>query len=255
MTEAQAVNEMLSAIGQEPISNVTETRILLDTVVGLSIGSQVTGDTSGAIGFVSSLSGNYIYVDIINALDFVDAETLNTSAYTISDVRNVEIEFDPHTTDVQEVKIALDRLTLSRRQLLTKGYKFNTHPEWEFAIDGSGFALVSTNFLFVYPVNTDVIVKDGKLYNIADDTFVFTEAQTARVVVDDTLSNIPEPFSQWVTAHALSKFQMKMVGDKDQNLQNKRDEAEAKMEAFKYDQRSKKATHANSSYGLNSETF
>lgn len=252
MTQAEAINEMLESIGQEPISNTTVVRLLLDTVSGLVVGSQLDGDTSSAIGFVETISGNFVYVDVASGT-FSDGETLNTGTYTINGLTPDEIEFDPYVSDVQEVKIALQRLKLSRRSILSNGWKFNTSENWEFPIDGDGFINIPSNALHVIPNTTTIIVKDGKLFDDQDNSNVFTESQDAKVIWDIEIDNMPEVIAQYILAHAVSRFQMKMVGDREQNIQNKRDEAEAKIAAKKYDIKDRKLNHFTSPFGLENE--
>ena len=55
----------------------------LVSVVGLTLGTILTGDTSGASGTVVAISGNSIALSKTSGLPFTAGETLNTSAYTM----------------------------------------------------------------------------------------------------------------------------------------------------------------------------
>lgn len=117
--------------------------------------------------------------------------------------------------------------------------------------DTDGFIIIPFNILDLSSADSDLIVRDWKLYSKSDQTFQFDEAQTVEVIWNIPFNDLTHPLRNYVTIAAARKFQSRQVGDTDGYNFTRDDEQKARMIARKSNDRAKKNNIYDSGYGQN----
>jgi hypothetical protein len=117
--------------------------------------------------------------------------------------------------DVAIAELALDSVT---REVLNRGWSFNTDTDWPLAPDGNGNILIPTTALDVDPVDrlSNYVQRDNggtmMLYNKNDRTFVFTESVKCNVTWGFEFDTIPQVARTYIGTRAARIFQANVVG-------------------------------------------
>ena len=133
-----------------------------------------------------------------------------------------------------EVAIARNILTETRREVLQRGWVFNTDYKLEMAVDSaSNEVVVGENILRIdgstgYNGNLDLVQRSGKLYDRTDHTHTITES---KVTVDVTYllnwNDAPEVARRYMMIRAARVFADRVVGYNHQHQFTQVDEYQA----------------------------
>jgi hypothetical protein len=122
----------------------------------------------------------------------------------------------PAVTDAGRIEDLLDRVL---RQVLVKGWHFNTDTEYELTPDSNGNIKVPAGILRIdptYPSNDFVIRKNGDflmLYDRTDQTFnLGTEAIKMEVVWGWEFEDLPEEAREYIAMRAGRRYQTGALG-------------------------------------------
>jgi hypothetical protein len=104
--------------------------------------------------------------------------------------------------------------------VLDQGWNFNTEYEWEVTPDVNGFLVLPAGTLRADPDGNDkgrrlsVRVVDGqkRLYNVVDQTFVFTDPVTVTLVLTFAFDDLPHAFKRYCALKAAGVFQQSELG-------------------------------------------
>lgn len=123
-----------------------------------------------------------------------------------------------HTVSSVEVRhpsvtLALDNLNISREEILSEGWWFNTRTA-TLSPQVDGRIKMPTGTLSFVPSNDIGVVSDGYIYDTVNETFVFTAPVTGVLVADVTFQNLPPPAQRYVAYSAAIYSYMSDVGDK-----------------------------------------
>jgi len=142
-----------------------------------------------------------------------------------------------------DTAIALNTLRSTNREVQAEGWAFNLENEYSFSPDNDGNILVPANILMLdvtkyLPENygQSVVVREGKLYNKIEHTFMWDEALLCDVLWLIPFSDTPAVFQNFVTAKAAVVASTRMVGgDKVMYAMLKDKEASAKASVMQYE--------------------
>src|SRR6056300_420265 len=148
------------------------------------------------------------------------------------------------TLDLQnpEVSIVLNTLREVNRQVQSEGWIFNTEHHYELTTD-------STTNQITYPSNMlqidtnrpkhksdyDVVRRNGKLYDLLNHTYTFTDSIYADVVWFFDYTDIPPAFQVYITARAARMCAVKMIGDREVQALLQEQELMTRAAAIEYD--------------------
>ena len=138
------------------------------------------------------------------------------------------------------VEIAEGILHEISRAVQSEGWLFNTEYHYTFTPDADGYIQMPTNALQIDPkrMNRDFpqcVVRDGKLYDLANHTNVFTEDIELDVVWLFDYEDLPEPFKNYTTIRAANVFAGRSVGSAEAVRFGEREELLARSTALEYD--------------------
>jgi hypothetical protein len=101
------------------------------------------------------------------------------------------------------------------RSILGRGWDFNTDTNYEMSPDVNSQVLIADNIINVDTCagGLNVAVRQGKLYNKFDHTFLFTEPLFTDVIWEFTFEETPQYIRQYIAIAAARVFSGRMQGD------------------------------------------
>lgn len=161
------------------------------------------------------------------------------------------LENEEDAENVLEAQIAFDVIKEAKEEVLSENWYFNRDEGYIMSPDTDGFINIPFNILDLSSADSDLIVRNWKLYSKSDQTFIFDEAQTVQVVWNIPFNDLIHPIRHYVTVLAARKFQARQVGDGNSYSFTQEDEQKARLMARKSNDRMKKNNMYESGYGQN----
>ena len=141
--------------------------------------------------------------------------------------------------DVYEASTALEILTETRRTVLTEGLNCNTDSKWEITADTSGYIATPSNMLRLEASASSYfyIMKDNKMYNKTEHTFIFEPSSTHEidVVWDLDFDNLPHTIAYYIAIRAARLVYQRLIGSTDIIRILMDDEQKAKEKMIEHD--------------------
>ena len=141
---------------------------------------------------------------------------------------------------VEEARIADTVLDEVKTDVLSEGWDINTDVDWEFAPDTSGIISIPYNVLDLSDDDGNVQIREWKLYDTQNKTFEFEDVQICKVIWDVDFNNLTHPIRKYINIKAARIFQVRMIGDRNSFGFTEKDEAEAKVNARRSENRTGK---------------
>ena len=140
-----------------------------------------------------------------------------------------------------DVAIAFDTLTQVSKEVQAEGWSFNTELHYKMTPDANGHITIGDNILHVDISDedkdrfTDVVKRDGRLYDKVNHTDVFTEDVYLDIVWLFTYTDLPQVFRIYVAYCASTRAATQLIANSDlaQLLGNK--EAYARSICMEYE--------------------
>jgi hypothetical protein len=139
---------------------------------------------------------------------------------------------------VYEAKTALEILAETRRSVLTEGLNANTDTDWELTADAYGYIAVPANMLRLETTGHEyLIMKDNKVYNKTDKTFLFVAGSTHKVDAtwDLDFDDIPHTIAYYIAVRAARISYQRLIGATDLIRVLMEDEEKAKFKMIEHD--------------------
>lgn len=129
-------------------------------------------------------------------------------------------EVPVNTLDIaglSDAAIAKDVLRAITREVLTRGWYFNTDDDYSLSVDGDGHAAIPAAVLKFRPGVSEsrrLIPRANRVYDLDAKSAVFTadSPPLAYLVWFFTFEELPETFRRFITIRAARIFQTKVVG-------------------------------------------
>jgi hypothetical protein len=110
-----------------------------------------------------------------------------------------------------DVGLALSALLRMNKTIQLNGYWFNKEVAYPLVPNTEGYIAVGDSVLSLY--SSDNIVKDHKLYSIADRSFIFETAQDCDIIFDIVFDDLPYVAADYITREATASFYNNILGD------------------------------------------
>jgi hypothetical protein len=140
-----------------------------------------------------------------------------------------------------EVAIAKNILTETRREILSRGWAFNSDRKMEVAVPSSGEYIVAENIMRIdgsdgYNGNLDLVQRAGKLYDRKNHTFTLTETTlTVDVIYSLNWTDCPEVARRLMMVRSARVFADRIVGYNHQHQFTVADEYQAMSDLREYE--------------------
>jgi hypothetical protein len=130
------------------------------------------------------------------------------------------------------------------RDICEEQWNFNRDYKYALAPDGSGNILIASNMISVdaYYTYLDYAVRQGKLYDVENQTFVFDDTVYAEVVWEFEYDDLPYHLRKLAAIRAARVFARRILGDESGDRLTTQDEVRALANAKRNDTRAQDAT-------------
>jgi hypothetical protein len=142
------------------------------------------------------------------------------------------------TEGIYEAEQAELLLEITKKEILSEGWTFNTDENWAIAPEitegeTSGYIVVAENVLRLDPssVASNYVRKDSKVYDKVNQTYLFSTPVYFDVVWDVDFDDIPPIIQQYITLKTARILYQRLVGNLDMVTILTRDEQEAMIRA------------------------
>jgi hypothetical protein len=134
---------------------------------------------------------------------------------------------------LQEAEVAEIVLNSISREVQSSGWSFNTDIRYTLSPNSSNNIELPSNALRVDTIklkrdyDTDVIERDGKLYDRTKNSFTFTASVEVDIIFLFDFGELPEIARQYITLRAGRKFQENIIGSGEMTQLQFKDEQQA----------------------------
>ena len=134
---------------------------------------------------------------------------------------------------LQEAEVAAIVLDTISREVQTLGWAFNTDIRYTLSPNNSKNIVLPSNALRVDTTGlkrsytTDVIERDGKLYDRTKNTFEFDDELEVDIIFLFDFAEVPEVARRYISLRAGRKFQENILGSSEMTQQQWKDEQQA----------------------------
>ena len=151
-------------------------------------------------------------------------------------------ETSPETPISYEAQVAIDIFNRVNKQVQIEGYSFNTRV-YEISPDTNGYIWLPSNTLRADATDPtkDYIVREGKLYDLKENTYVFKQPVEISVVEEVPFENLPVPAQELVLVLATRKYQTQIYGSEILNQFTLQEERDARIQLKVYEARTRDA--------------
>jgi hypothetical protein len=135
---------------------------------------------------------------------------------------------------VTQAQAALQSVT---REVQLKEWNFNRDYNYSMAPDGSGNINLTAQMMSVESCykSDDYVMRQGKLYDRYNQTFIFDAAIKVNVKWEFTFEELPQWIRNYVAIRAARKFSEQQLGDVTNSQLTQDDEDDAKVDAKRQD--------------------
>jgi hypothetical protein len=156
---------------------------------------------------------------------------------TLQTIGELTLTTASNIVDVYEAQTALDILTETRRTILTEGFNCNTDTDWELTADSNGYIAIPPSMLRVESQTEDYMMKDNKLYDKKNHTFIFVASSIHKVDViwDLDFDDIPHTVAYYIAIKASRLAYQRLIGSTDIIRVLMDDEQKAKEKMIEHD--------------------
>ena len=240
-TELSAVNSILGAIGQSPgttLSNYTE--LAAETSY-----TATSNQTTFALGFTYtnsteikvSINGTATTAFTLSGSNIV----LNSGATAGQTVKVYREVVKYNTLENPETAFIYNILTEVNKDVQNEGWHFNTENHVEANPDNNKHINLPANTLR-YDINnglvsktTDVVTRNGRLYDTVNHTDEFDSAVYVDVVTLYAFEDIPNVFQRYITYRAAVRAATQLVSNAQLVQLLQQDEAKSRASCIDYD--------------------
>lgn len=153
-------------------------------------------------------------------------------------INELPLEDEDLVSDLPTATICLQELVRAKRKILAQGWFFNSttinlYPNTE------GYIIVPVSYLSVdgSADNASITVRDWKLFDKANLTFVFDEAVECDIIEDIVFDDIPFTIADYIVQFASLQTYIKIIGSSGDINVRQQVLGSAKLEALREDAR------------------
>lgn len=159
----------------------------------------------------------------------------------LQNINEMPLTAEDSIEDIQVAILANNELNTSIREILSNGYNFNKLIV-NLQPNSNGYINIPESYLSVDPTDdTDYVVKDHKLFNKKDLTFIFDSAVECEVIENIPFDDIPFSISNYIVKLAGLRLYTNVIGDSSGINSRKELLDKARLEAIRYHARIKDA--------------
>ena len=220
MTEMQALNYLLEAIGETPLADSIDPNTLARGSTQYTAYRELTRTTNEVLnlgwwfnqnlsdGSVIKIPFSTIASSVIWFIVAKAARRYQTKALGSSELMQ-ELRIDEQETFYTALKEHEEHYCI--KEVLSRGWWFNRYDDWSFTPDINGYIVLSEDILKLdgSAYAADYVVVDNKLFDKTNKTFIFQAPVTCSVVFNIPFDSIPPTAQLYIKARAARKAAMR----------------------------------------------
>lgn len=181
-----------------------------------------------------------------------DSSKLLLSAINVllQTINELPIEDDTDLANSATGQLAEMTLVEVKKKVLSAGWNFNTDEGYPFPPDINGYINIPYNVLDITASDTNVVMREWKLYDRDNFSFKFDDTVKCDVIWDMDFNNLTHPIRYFITVLAARTFQARTIGDQIQYAYTEKDVEEAFLNARLSETRTGKYNMLTSEYGI-----
>ncbi|MDB4681404.1 hypothetical protein OAE88_00690 [bacterium] len=133
----------------------------------------------------------------------------------LSKIGERPINDDVELADVLEAQLASQELINTKKEVLSQGWDFNMDTNYSIPPDNTGYIIIPANVLDLSSSDSDLIMRDWRLYSKSGQTAVFEEPKAVNIIWDLDFNSLTHPIRNYITLLASAKFIESQVMDTD----------------------------------------
>jgi hypothetical protein len=149
-------------------------------------------------------------------------------------------------TDTGDVYVSTAESILEEtaRDVCEEVWNFNTDYDYDMVPDVNGNILITDDMIAVdgHERTDDYAVRQGKLYDRENQTFVFTETQALDIVWEFEFDDCPQHVRKYIAIRAARVFARRQIGDVTGERLSEQDELRARATAKRHDTKNRDKT-------------
>ena len=187
------------------------------------------------------------------AQEIIDTEHLLLDAVNIllQTINQLPIEVEADFDVIMEARMARDTIFEVKRAVLSERWDFNRDNGYKLARDPQGMIPLSSNVLDVSGLGGNLIMRDWKLYDKKNQTFIFEDDQTVDIVWDMPFNSLSHALRHYITIRAARVFAARTIGEQAMMTYTAADEEDAFIAARRSEGRTGRYNMFNSGYAVN----
>ena len=127
-----------------------------------------------------------------------------------------------------DIDVAKRMVESTIREVLTRGWYFNTDYDFPLEPDDSGFIILPPNVLRMDTQDSNqYVLRNGKVYDVYNHTYVIKEKFKADLVYNVEIEEFPVPAYEYIANRSARKFQERVIGDPNMTAITMQDELDA----------------------------
>lgn len=136
--------------------------------------------------------------------------------------------------DIYSATIIDSEIDIAKRKVLSQGWSFN---EYSISLQPNteGYIVIPQTYLSVDSETENIVVRDWKLFNLDDLTYIFDTAQEVTVIEDIPFDDLPFHIANYVIQMASLKSYINIIGYTDDVRIRTSELNEARIEAIRDD--------------------
>lgn len=165
-------------------------------------------------------------------------------------VNELPIESDTDLLNSTTGQLAETTINEVKKVVLSEGWDINTDYGFPMPPDVGGIIAVPANVLDIIVSNgNDIIMRDWKLYDRKNFTFIFSEPVNCDIVWNMDFNSLTHPIRHYITIRSALVFQSRLIGDQASFTYTSKDMEDAYNNAKYSDGRTGKYNMLTSVYG------
>lgn len=167
----------------------------------------------------------------------------------LQSINELSISDDTELVEIIEAQRAANVLEEVKKSVLSQGWDFNTDEDWEMVPDVDGYISIPANILDISTNDSDVIMRDWRLYSKKNKSAIFEESVKCHIVWDMDFNSLTHPLRHYITIRASRIFQYRTIGDLEHYKFSEDDEHHAYISARRSDGRTANYNMLESEFG------
>ena len=128
-------------------------------------------------------------------------------------INQLPIATEADIDEVLEAQIAASVLEEVKQAVLADGWEVNFDADYAFPPDTEGYINIPSNVLDFASTDSNLVVRDWRMYDKKNQTAIFEEAQKVDVYWNSEFNSLPHPLRYYITIRAARVFQARQIMD------------------------------------------